>query len=61
MFHTLGYPYLQLAHQFLGVVLYIVEYLGYRLTIDDLVDMIVTVFLTDMYGIGVTEEVVHIA
>ena len=58
---TLGDPYLQLAHEFLGVVLHIIEHLGHRLAINHLVDVIMVVLHTDMNGSGVAKEVVHIA
>ena len=60
LFHTLGHPDFQLANQFLGIILHVVEYLCNGLAVDNLVDMIATVLLRDMYGIGVAEEVVHI-
>ena len=37
--YTLRNPYLQLAHELLGVVLHIVEHLGHRLAINHLVDV----------------------
>ena len=41
--HTLGHPLLQLADEFLGVVLHVVENLFHSLTVEDLIDVVLAV------------------
>ena len=61
MLDALGYPNLQLTDQLLGVILYILQHLLDRLTIENLVDVIVPVLHGDMDSRRVAKEVMHIA
>ena len=50
-----------MAHQLLGVILHIVEHLFHRFAVDDLVDVVCPILHRDVHGIGIAEEVVHVA
>ena len=58
--HTLRHPLLQVAHEFLRVVLHVVEHLLDGLALKHLVDAILAVLDGDMDGIGVAEQVVEV-
>ena len=53
MLDALGHPDFQLANQFLGIILYVFQDLFNRLTIEYLVDMILTVLDRDMNSGGI--------
>ena len=54
-------PCFETAHKALGVVLHILEHISHGFTINGLVDA-VTIFVDgDVHGVGVAEEVVHVA
>ena len=61
LLHALGNPCLQLPYEFLGIILHVVKHLLNGLAIDNLVDVVFAVLDRDVYGIGVAEEVVHVA
>ena len=50
-----------MAHEFLGIVLHIFEHLFNRFTINDLIDVVGAVLYGNMYRIGISKQVVHIA
>ena len=56
-----GHPRFEAAHESLGVILHILEYIGHGFAVDRLVDGISVGIDGDMHRIGVAEEVVHVA
>ena len=60
-FHGCGYPCLDVAYEFLGVELYVVEYFGYGFSVDDAVYFVAVLVDADVDGVGVAEQVVHVA
>ena len=60
-FHRGRNPRLEIAHKLLWVVLNIVEHLVDGFALDNLVDFVAVLVHTDMHGIGIAEEIVHVA
>ena len=55
-----AHPHFEAAYEFLRVVLYVFEHIGYGFTVNGLVDAVAVFVYSDVYGIGVAEEVVHV-
>ncbi len=60
-FHARRNPGLDVSHQFLGVELNVVQYFRHGFSIDNPVYLIAVFVDGDMNGIGVAEQVVHVA
>ena len=61
LFDTLGHPYFELPNKLFRVVLHVIEHFFNSFSIEDLVDMIMSVFNGYMHSIGISEEIMHIA
>ena len=59
-FHRCGYPCLEVAHEFFGVVLHVVEHFVDGLAFDNLLDFVAVFVYAYVHGVCVAEEVVHI-
>ena len=59
--HRLADPGFEAAYEPLRVVLHIFEHVGHGFAVDGLVDAVALGIHADMDGVGVAEEVVHVA
>ena len=57
----MGHPCFDVAHEFLGIVLNVVEHVGHGFAVDDAVNLVAVFIDGDMHGVGVAEQIVHVA
>ena len=55
------HPHFERTNHLLGFVLHVAEHIGNGLTVDDVLDVVAVLVGRDVNGIGITEEVVHVA